>query len=234
MFNLLPKAAVASTSLVALFAIGVYAAPNSIHGRQDTATNNTSLASTSTLSSIATSSAASTPVTSNAITPTSPSTSAMNMPTKFVPCQVLTPPSPAGSSCIGLLSQQTDDYNINTTTFQEYNLDINADCSNLQGNVPYCIAPIRTLPTAVTPAADASKVPQNTIKECAQYAQPKAGDSCVTFGTTWKVTLLGLKLMNPSVGTNCTTLVADMSYCVIPFANATVVDNRFLLQSTTQ
>ncbi|KAM0346568.1 hypothetical protein ACHAP4_011664 [Fusarium culmorum] len=69
---------------------------------------------------------------------------------------------------------------------------------------------------ATTTAPIPSKVPNDTNKNCGQYAVVKEGEDCSNLLAASAITMDDFLVLNPQVWRNCTNLWLDYSYCVKP------------------
>ncbi|KAL3421595.1 LysM domain-containing protein [Phlyctema vagabunda] len=118
---------------------------------------------------------------------------------------------------------------ISTIQLQTWNTNINPLCNNLARfvNSTFCISnpagnytmPVNNIgaPTFVTTAApEPTNVGQNTTTRCGRFYEVKSEETCQTISQKFSIPLDDFYFLNPEVNTNCTNLLADVSYCVQP------------------
>lgn len=115
-----------------------------------------------------------------------------------------------GSTCASIAEY----FRISEANFTEWNPVVGADCSNLAENSTYCVQTkgchCGQLSGPVDPA---------TTKDCTLYSTwpSPIGDpenkTCASFGELYPVDKEDLIAWNPSVGSDCSNLTANNSYC---------------------
>ncbi|KAL9599870.1 MAG: hypothetical protein Q9219_003564 [cf. Caloplaca sp. 3 TL-2023] len=57
-------------------------------------------------------------------------------------------------------------------------------------------------------------VPPDTVKDCTYFYDSQPGDTCASIADTWGITQIQFKTYNPSVKSDCSSLVIGTAYCV--------------------
>lgn len=138
------------------------------------------------------------------------------------------PPSPIASGttrkCGSYYLVQAGDYcqlvalnqTITLSLFLAVNSGVDAQCSNLQKGVYYCVFPTAdwnttTVSTTVTPPAS---VPTGTTPDCYEYYLVQSGDYCAKLQDQFVITFSQLQYWNPSLQADCSNLMLGAAYCV--------------------
>ncbi|KAM0187806.1 hypothetical protein ACHAPI_010957 [Fusarium lateritium] len=88
--------------------------------------------------------------------------------------------------------------------------------SNPSGNFAIPTNTKKDPSVATTAAPIPAKVPNDTNKNCGEYAVVKEGEDCSNLLAASDVTMDDFLVLNPQVWRNCTNLWLDYSYCVKP------------------
>lgn len=104
------------------------------------------------------------------------------------------------------------------------NTGINADCTNLELNVAYCVSgvPLSSVTTAsataTTTSATAvitpSPVQTGMASGCTVFYEAQSGDGCYDIAAEYDISLDDFYAWNPAVGDDCLGLWPDYYYCV--------------------
>jgi LysM repeat protein len=103
----------------------------------------------------------------------------------------------SGDTC----SDITDNEGMTLAQFFAWNPPVGTDCSALWLGYSYCVA---------APLQFQSGIPTG----CSKYHTVVSGDGCFDIAATYGIALSQFYAWNPPVGTDCSGLWLDYSYCV--------------------
>lgn len=86
-------------------------------------------------------------------------------------------------------------------------------------------------PVYTTTAIPAMQTPLGTMKNCGHYYDVVSGDYYQMIAMNFSITFDVLRTMNPQLGTNCTNLWANASYCVATVRGSTLTPVSVLVRS---
>lgn len=96
------------------------------------------------------------------------------------------------------------------------NPSLNAECSNLEVGVYYCVTPMQDWNTTAssTIATAPTTTPSGTAAECYEYYIIASGDYCGKITDLYGITMVQLAYWNPSLNADCSNLLLGQAYCV--------------------
>lgn len=117
-----------------------------------------------------------------------------------------------GDTCELLALNQT----IALGLFEAINPAINADCTNLELGLSYCVRPTAdwnsTASSTIVTAA--TTTPSGTTSNCYEYYTIQSGDYCGKVGDLFDISMVQLQYWNPSLLADCSNLALGEAYCV--------------------
>lgn len=139
---------------------------------------------------------------------------------------------PRDTSCSSVLHSAQ----ISLADLFRWNPSVTADCSGLWAEVNVCVgvaggATMTTTPkpSTTTPAGNGVQTPQPTqpgmVTNCAKFHWVAKGVSCSQITSYQKISLADFVKWNPTVGSDCRTMQADVNVCV-GLIGATTTTNK--------
>ncbi|KAL4874685.1 hypothetical protein BJY04DRAFT_224793 [Aspergillus karnatakaensis] len=127
----------------------------------------------------------------------------------------------AGNSCVSIAALN----DITTAQLIEWNPSVGSNCAGLWAEVYVCVGLIGgptpgPTPTTTTTTAPGNGIPTPTptqpgmIDNCNAFYLVEAGDSCAAIAAEHNISQTQFRNWNPSVGTDCGGLWADVYVCV--------------------
>ncbi|KZV98835.1 hypothetical protein EXIGLDRAFT_273250 [Exidia glandulosa HHB12029] len=107
----------------------------------------------------------------------------------------------SGDSC----SKIDTTYSISLTEFLSWNPEVNAQCTNIQLGLAYCVA--GPLPTS-------SPTLPGTLAGCSTYYTIQSGDTCAVMQTKYGVTFDQIRQWNTEIDAKCSNIQPGIGYCV--------------------
>ncbi|VDC05352.1 unnamed protein product [Peniophora sp. CBMAI 1063] len=153
-----------------------------------------------------------TPTTGSVPPETSTSTTATSTSTSVpVPTNVATGTITTG--CTKYYTIQSGDgcaaiettYSITLSDFIAWNPEVNAQCTNIQLGLAYCVA---------GPPPTSSPTLPGTLAGCSAYYTVKSGDTCAVMETNYGITLDQIRQWNTEIDANCDNIQPGYGYCM--------------------
>ncbi|KAG6356475.1 hypothetical protein INS49_015863 [Diaporthe citri] len=105
---------------------------------------------------------------------------------------------------------------ISLPLFYAINPQIDKGCTNLQGNVAYCVRPTQDFNSTAssTIAPPPASTPSGTTKNCYQWYVIQSGDTCAQVQNKFGIPFKQFQSWNPSLAADCLNLQLGAAYCV--------------------
>lgn len=107
----------------------------------------------------------------------------------------------SGDSCATIDATNS----ITLTEFLTWNPEVNAQCTNVQLGLAYCVA---------GPPPTSSPTLPGTIAGCPTYYTVKTGDTCAIMENQYGITLDQIRQWNTEIDANCANIQPGIGYCV--------------------
>ncbi|KAF5664954.1 hypothetical protein FHETE_6814 [Fusarium heterosporum] len=119
-----------------------------------------------------------------------------------------------GASC----SDIAKEYGISLTQFTTWNKGIGSTCTGMWGDAWACVSVIGletpTKPTPTNGIVTPSPIQDGVHKDCNKFHKVKSTTTCANIRDYYNLPLKEFYSWNPSVGTNCQSLLVDYHVCV--------------------
>ncbi|KZV65858.1 carbohydrate-binding module family 50 protein [Peniophora sp. CONT] len=107
----------------------------------------------------------------------------------------------SGDGCASIEST----YSITLSEFITWNPEVNAQCTNIQLGLAYCVA---------GPAPTSSPTLPGTLAGCSAYYTVQSGDTCAVMESNFGVSLDQIRQWNTEVDANCDNIQIGYGYCM--------------------
>ncbi|KAL4794873.1 hypothetical protein BDV19DRAFT_379199 [Aspergillus venezuelensis] len=134
----------------------------------------------------------------------------------------------AGDTCKSVAKT----HNVSTVQLRSYNPWIDGGCYNFNRTIgtELCVdepgekyrAPSSAIGALAAPTTATAAVPVptnlagNSTKNCGEYYAVKKGEDCDTILQKFPITRANFLILNPGLNKNCTNLLSETNYCVLP------------------
>lgn len=133
----------------------------------------------------------------------------------------------SGGTCYAIETE----YDITMTELVALNTGINADCTNLELNVAYCVSGVplastssvaatttttstKTSTTSAAAVTTPSPIQTGIASGCTIFYEAQSDDGCYDIAAEYGITLDDFYAWNPAVGDECAGLWPNYYYCV--------------------